>query len=61
MVGGARFMADYFPAQYFLNISVGTFTKAIGFPELMKNYVILIIMYLVIYSLSVMLLQKQDK
>jgi ribosome-dependent ATPase len=61
MVGGARFMADYFPAQYFLNISVGTFTKASGFPELMRNYVVLIVMYLVIYSLSVMLLPKQDK
>ena len=61
MTGGARFMADYFPAQYFLNISVGTFTKGIGFPELIRNYVILAVMYLGFYFLSVMLLQKQDK
>jgi ribosome-dependent ATPase len=61
MTGGAKIMSVYFPARYFLNISVGTFTKSVGFSSLMQNYVILVIMYFVIYAMSVMLLKKQDK
>jgi ribosome-dependent ATPase len=50
-----------FPARYFLNISVGTFTKGIGFPELVWNFIFLIMIYMAIQIMTVFLLKKQEK
>jgi ribosome-dependent ATPase len=61
LIGGAKFMSWIFPARYFLNISVGTFTKGIGFPELVWNFVFLVIIYTTIQTMTVFLLKKQDK
>ena len=61
LIGGAKIMSWIFPARYFLSISVGTFTKGIGFPELIWNYVFLFIIYTTIQTLTVFLLKKQDK
>lgn len=61
LTGGAKVMSRIFPARYFLDISVGTFTKGIGFPELIWNYVFLFIVYAAIQTLTVLLLKKQDK
>jgi ribosome-dependent ATPase len=61
LTGGAKFMSLVFPARYFLNISVGTFTKGIGFPELMWNFVFLIMIYMTIQIMTVFLLKKQEK
>ncbi len=59
--GGASIMSVIFPARYFLNISVGTFTKGLGFLELLPNYFALILSYIVIQTLTVLLLKKQGK
>jgi ribosome-dependent ATPase len=61
LIGGAKFMSWIFPARYFLSISVGTFTKGIGFPELVWNYVFLLVSYATIQTMTVFLLKKQDK
>jgi len=61
LIGGAKFMSSVFPARYFLNISVGTFTKGIGFPELVWNFVFLVMIYTTIQTMTVFLLKKQDK
>jgi ribosome-dependent ATPase len=61
LTGGAKFMSLIFPARYFYSISVGTFTKGIGFPELVWNYVFLILIYATIKTMTVILLKKQDR
>ena len=40
--GGAKFMGLFFPAQYFQQISVGSFTKGLAFDELWMNHLILL-------------------
>jgi ribosome-dependent ATPase len=54
-------MSLVFPARYFLNISVGTFTKGIGFPELVWNFVFLVMIYMAMQIMTVFLLKKQEK
>ena len=61
LTGGAKFMSLIFPARYFLNISVGTFTKGIGFPELVWNFIFLVMIYMTILIMTVFLLKKQEK
>jgi ribosome-dependent ATPase len=61
LVGSAKWMATLYPAAYFLNIGVGTFTKAIGFRELLPNYLVLSIMILALETGIVLLLRKQEK
>jgi ribosome-dependent ATPase len=41
LTGAARFLARIFPSTYFQAISVGTFTKAIGFAPLWRNFAVL--------------------
>ncbi|MCE5276056.1 MAG: ribosome-associated ATPase/putative transporter RbbA [Syntrophaceae bacterium] len=60
LTGGAKVMSLIFPARYFLSISVGTFTKGIGFPELVWDFFFLIIIYATLKVMTVMLLKKQD-
>jgi ribosome-dependent ATPase len=38
LTGGAALMGKLFPTTYFLKISVGTFTKALGFVDLVPDY-----------------------
>jgi ribosome-dependent ATPase len=52
-------MSWIFPARYFLSISVGTFTKGIGFAELGMNFVHLLAAYSIIQTMTVLLLKKQ--
>ncbi len=59
LVGGAEVMSWIFPARYFLSISVGTFTKGIGFAELGMNFVHLLAAYILIQTMTVFLLKKQ--
>jgi ribosome-dependent ATPase len=59
--GGARVMSIIFPAHYFLNISVGTFTKGLGFFDLADNFLYLACSYAVILAMTVALLKKQGK
>jgi len=59
--GGAALMGQAFPAGYFMLISVGTFTKALGFEELARSFLALAAFFPVLTLLSVLLLRKQER
>ncbi len=59
--GGARLVGEIFPATYFLTISRGTFSKALGFTELGSLLLPLALAIPVITSLAVVLLKKQER
>lgn len=59
--GGARLVGEIFPATYFLTISRGTFSKALGFAELGSLLLPLALAIPVITSLAVILLKKQER
>lgn len=59
--GGARFIGEIFPASYFLLISRGTFSKALGFADLGASLLPLALAIPVILGLSVLLLKKQER
>lgn len=58
--GAGRFLGEIFPTTYFLNISRGVFSKALGFLDLQSQFVPLLLMAPVIIGLSIALLKKQD-
>jgi ribosome-dependent ATPase len=47
--------------SYFLPISVGTFTKGLGFQDLGTNLLILAMFIPVLTGLSLLLLRKQER
>jgi ribosome-dependent ATPase len=59
--GGAALIGQGFPTSYFLTISVGTFTKALGFPDLWLQFLALAAFLPVLTTLSVLLLKKQER
>jgi ribosome-dependent ATPase len=60
LTGGAWFAAKIFPSTYFQAISVGTFTKALGFSAVWKNIAILLLIAIIYFAISVRLLTKQE-
>ncbi|MGO9604320.1 MAG: ribosome-associated ATPase/putative transporter RbbA [Candidatus Binataceae bacterium] len=60
LTGGAWFAARIFPSTYFQAVSVGTFTKALGFSALWRNIVALGVLALIYFTASVALLEKQE-
>ncbi len=60
LTGAAWFAARIFPSTYFQAISVGAFTKALGFPALWRNVVALCVIAVVYFVASVVLLEKQE-
>ena len=58
--GGAYAIGHSFPMMYFLNISVGSFTKALGFAELQGDVLALLIFFPILTLLSVALLKAQE-
>ena len=58
--GGAAAMGDLFPAGYFLDIAVGTYTKALGMTELWPQCLSLLAFYGVFIVSSLLLLKKQE-
>ena len=58
--GGAALMGNLFPAGYFLDIAVGTFTKALGLAELWPKCLALLGFFLAFSGLSLLLLKKQE-
>jgi ribosome-dependent ATPase len=60
LTGGAWLAARIFPSTYFQAVSVGTFTKALGFPALWRNLAALAVLALVYFVLAVTLLKKQE-
>jgi ribosome-dependent ATPase len=60
LTGGAWFASQIFPSTYFQSISVGTFTKALGFDTVWPKMLALAIIATVYFSVSVLLLKKQE-
>ena len=52
---------DMFPMTYFLKISVGTFTKGLGFDDLGINLVALALFVPALTLLSLAFLRKQER
>ena len=56
--GMARIMGRLFPMTYFLPVSVGTFTKGLGFSDLAMNIGALAVFIPALTMLSILLLRK---
>jgi ribosome-dependent ATPase len=61
LTGGAHLIGRLFPMTYFLRISVGTFTKGLGFAELGPTLLSLAAFIPVLVTLSLVLLRKQER
>lgn len=59
--GGARLIGLGFPSAWYQQISVGTFTKALGFAELWQNHLALAIFAFLFIATSVLTLHKQER
>ena len=59
--GGAYVIGHAFPMMYFLNISVGSFTKALGFDELQSDLLALLVFFPILTLLSMALLRPQER
>ena len=59
--GMARIMGRLFPMTYFLPVSVGTFTKGLGFSDLAMNIGALAVFIPALTMLSILLLRKQER
>jgi ribosome-dependent ATPase len=59
--GMAQIMGGAFPMTYFVPISVGTFTKGLGFTDLAKSLLELSVFIPVLTVLSLLLLRKQER
>ncbi|MGI9502178.1 MAG: ribosome-associated ATPase/putative transporter RbbA, partial [Geminicoccaceae bacterium] len=59
--GGAYVIGHAFPMMYFLNISVGSFTKALGFAELQGDVLALLAFFPILTVLSMALLRPQER
>ncbi len=58
--GGAALMGILFPAGYFLDIAVGTFTKALNLRDLWLQCLALLGFFIAFTGLSLLLLKKQE-
>jgi ribosome-dependent ATPase len=61
LTGMGRIMGHLFPMSYFLPISVGTFTKGLGFADLSGQLGELAIFVPALTLLSLLLLRKQER
>jgi ribosome-dependent ATPase len=59
--GGAKFMSLFFPAPYFQQISVGSFTKALSYADLWPSQIALVMFALVFFAMAAFLLKKQER
>ncbi|MCV2892073.1 ribosome-associated ATPase/putative transporter RbbA [Lentibacter sp. XHP0401] len=59
--GGGRLIGLAFPSSWYQQISVGTFTKSLGFPELWHNHAALAGFAALFIAVSVLALNKQEK
>jgi len=58
--GGAKIMGQFFPAPYFQQISVGSFTKGLSFEQLWTNHMALIGFSIVFFAAAAFFLHKQE-
>jgi ribosome-dependent ATPase len=61
LTGMGAIIGRSFPMTYFLKISVGTFTKGLGWHDLSGNLLVLAVFIPVLTGLSLLLLRKQEK
>jgi ribosome-dependent ATPase len=59
--GSAQIIGLCFPMSYYRPISVGTFTKGLGFADLGSSILTLIVFIPVLTSISMLLLRKQER
>ena len=59
--GMAQIMGRGFPMTYFVPISIGTFTKGLGFADLSPNLAALAVFIPILTLLSLLLLRKQER
>jgi ribosome-dependent ATPase len=59
--GTAQIIGLGFPMSYYRPISVGTFTKGLGFADLSSSIVMLIVFIPVLTTISLLLLRKQER
>ena len=59
--GMAQIMGRCFPMTYFVPISIGTFTKGLGFADLSPNLAALAVFIPILTLLSLLLLRKQER
>jgi ribosome-dependent ATPase len=60
LTGMAKIMGRAFPMTYFLPISVGTFTKGLGLPDLVWNIAALVLFVPLLLLASLLLLRTQE-
>jgi ribosome-dependent ATPase len=60
LTGQGRFIGLTFPAAWYQPITVGTFTKALGFSDLWLNTLVLAGFVLIYLTAAQILLQKQE-
>jgi len=58
--GFGRFVGNIYPTAYYITISRGTFSKALGFAGLYGSFIPLLIAIPVLAGLSVLFLKKQE-
>jgi ribosome-dependent ATPase len=58
--GAATIMGGLFPAGYFLDIAVGTFTKALDIRQLWPQCMVLLCFFLTFSTISLVMLKKQE-
>ncbi|WP_419728856.1 ribosome-associated ATPase/putative transporter RbbA [Lichenicola sp.] len=61
LTGVAKYIGLSFPMTYFVPISVGTFTKGLGFADLSRDLVDLAVFVPILIGLSALLLGKQER
>jgi len=60
LTGGGQIFSQIFPSSYYQQISLGTFTKSLGFTELSYNFLVLILLIIVYLLFSLVLLKTQE-
>ncbi|KUO57702.1 MAG: multidrug ABC transporter ATP-binding protein [Alphaproteobacteria bacterium BRH_c36] len=59
--GGARVMGMVWPTTYYMHMSVGAFTKGLGFADLAPDILVLVIFIPVFLAIAVYVLPKQER
>lgn len=61
LTGGAQVFSQVFPGSYFQQISLGTFTKSLGFGSLLHAFSMLVLLIFIYLALSLLLLKTQER
>jgi ribosome-dependent ATPase len=61
LTGAAAVMGYGFPMTYFLKVAIGTFTKGLGFADLVESLLAVAVFIPVLTLLSMILLRKQER